>query len=197
MRQTLYRNSYRKALSVAILLSGSAAVLGAILVMMSWREPQPQYYATTTNGVVAPLYSLSEPVLTSQFILEWASLAARKSFNLDFVHYQDQLNAAKPYFTPDGWSKFQGALKSSGMLDMVTGKKVVMSAIVSGAPVVLSQSVIHGRYTWTIQLPVLLSFSSTSENRKMRYILTMNVQRVPTLDAAQGVQISDFDAMQR
>jgi intracellular multiplication protein IcmL len=194
MSSTFYRNSYRKALGAAVLLSTSASVLAAILVMMSWREPQPTYFATTTNGVVTPLYSLSEPVLTSQFILEWASLAARKAFNLDFVHYADQLNEAKPYFTSDGWEKFQGALKSSGMLDTVTDKKVVMSAIVSGTPVVLSRAVVHGRFTWTIQLPVLVSFSSTSEKRKMQMIITMNVQRVPTLDASQGVQISDFAA---
>lgn len=194
MNQTFYRNSYRKALGGAMLLSLSAAVLAAILVMMSWREPQPDYYASTTNGVVVPLHSLSQPVLTSQYILEWASLAARKAFNLDFVHYEDQMNEAKPYFTQDGWDKFQEALKSSGLLDTVISKKVVMSAIVSGTPVVLSRALIHGRFTWTMQLPILVSFTSSSEIQKRQFIITMNVQRVPSLDAPQGVQISDFEA---
>jgi intracellular multiplication protein IcmL len=144
--------------------------------------------------VVTPLHSLSEPVLTSQYILEWASLAARKAFNLDFVHYEDQLAEAKPYFTPDGWDKFEAALKSSGLLESVTGKKLVMSAIVSGTPVVLNRAVIHGRFTWTMQLPVLVSFTSSSENRKEPLIITMNVQRVPSLEAPQGIQISDFQA---
>lgn len=194
MSQTLYRNSYRKALGAAVLLSISAASLAGILVMMSLKEPQPKYFATTTNGVVKPLYSLTEPVLTSQYILEWASLATRKAFNLDFVHYQDQLTAAEPYFTPSGWEKFQEALKSSGMLQTVMGQKLVMSAIISGTPVVLNRSIRNGRFTWTLQLPVLVSFSSTSEQKKMRFIVTMNVQRVPTLDASQGVQINDFSA---
>lgn len=194
MSQTFYRNSYRKALSAAILLSISAAALAGILVMMSWREPQAKYFATTTNGVVTPMYSLTEPVLTSQFILEWASLATRKAFNLDFVHYEQQLDEAKPYFTPDGWEKFQEALKSSKLLDTVTGKKLVMSAIVSGTPVVLNRAIYHGRFTWAIQLPVLVSFSSANEKQKMQFVITMNVQRVPTVDASQGVQISDFEA---
>ncbi len=194
MSQTFYRNSYRKALSAAILLSTSAAALAGILVMMSMREPQPQYFASTTNGVVTKMYSLSEPILTSKFILEWASLATRKAFNLDFVHYEQQLDQAKPYFTPDGWEEFQKALKTSSLLGTVKGQKVVMSAIVSGTPVVLNRAVLHGRFTWTIQLPVLVSFSSTSENQKKHLVVTMNVQRVPTLDASQGVQISDFEA---
>lgn len=195
MSQTLYRNSYRKALGAAVLLSISAASLAGILVMMGLKEPQPEYFATTTNGIVRPMHSLTQPVLTSQYILEWASLATRKAFNLDFVHYEQQLNEAKPYFTSNGWEKFQAALKSSGMLQTVTGEKVVMSAIISGTPVVLNRSIRNARFTWTLQLPVLVSFSSTSEQKKMRFIVTMNVQRVPTLDASQGVQINDFSAV--
>lgn len=194
MSQTFYRNSYRKALGAAILLSISAASMAGILVMMGVKEPQPKYFATTTNGVVAPLHALTEPVLTSQYILEWASLATRKALNLSFVHYQEQLTEASPYFTPNGWNSFEGALKSSGMLEEITSKKLDMSAIISGTPVVLNRSIMNGRFTWTIQLPVLVSFSSTSEQRKMRFIVTMNVQRVPTLDASQGVQINDFSA---
>lgn len=189
-----YRDHYRRTISVLLVFSVVAVALSLILGLMSLTRKQPKYYATTTSGIIVPLHSLSEPVITQKYLLQWAEIAARTALNLDFVNYGSQLKRAKPFFTSGGWSSFNKALKSSNMLATVIDQKVRMSAVVSGAPVIQSQAIVHSRYTWRIQMPLLITFNSASQESKMRVVVTMNISRVPVLGSPQGIQISDFAA---
>ena len=191
-KNSLYRDHYRMALGGTIFLALLCVCLTALFVLMTITQPQPKYYATTTTGEVIPLQSLSEPVVTNTYLLQWASLATRAAYNLDFINYKNQLQAARPYFTSDGFQKLQEAFTSSGLLDTLVQKKLIMTAIVSGDPVITSNFVLYGRHNWTIQLPLLVSFESASEHRRVHVMVTMRVQRVPVLDSEKGIQISDF-----
>jgi len=193
-KNVFFRDSYRRAIKCIIFLSVLAVVLASILIGLIITTPRSKYYATTTAGQVIPMHSLSEPVITNSYLLQWASLATRTAFNLDFVHYKDQLNRAESDFTPDGWKKFLSALEESSLLKTVIDKKLQMSAIVSGTPVIVSTGVIHGRFTWRLQLPILITFTSANQTSKLKWMVTMNVQRISTLDAYKGIQISDFIA---
>lgn len=190
----LYRGHYRVALGGVILMSIVTIILTGILVSLTFFTPQPKYFATTTTGVEVPLHSLSEPVITKPYLLQWASLATRKAYNLSFDSYQKQINAVKPFFTPNGFAKLKEALKKSGLLDEVINKKLVMSAVVDGDPVIVKEYKLHGAHTWEVQLPLLVSFESASENRKIHTVVGLRIQRVPVLSAEKGIQISDFVA---
>ncbi len=192
----LRRDKYRIAVKWLVIMSVITVVLSAILTSMFVFKvnEKANYYASTTTGYVIPLHPLSEPVVTQQYLLQWAELATRKAYNLDFINYQKQLQGAKAYFTPGGWNQFNAALKKASLLDTVIDKKLNMSAVVSGTPVILAKAVVHGRFTWRIQLPILVTFVSASSHSQSQVLVTMNIQRIPTLDAAKGIQISSFDA---
>jgi len=138
------------------------------------------------------LHSLSEPVVTKSYLLQWASLSAQMSYNLNFTDYKKQIQSVSPYFTANGFAKYQQALKSSGLLDTVINKKVMMSAIVSGDAVIASDFVEHGRRNWIVQLPMLVTFQSASETKHIHTYVTMRIQRVPVIGANNGIQISNF-----
>jgi intracellular multiplication protein IcmL len=188
----LYRDHYRAALGGVILMSVLTAVLVGILIFMTLKPTKPKYYATTTTGVVVPLFSLSQPVVTKPYLLQWASLATRAAYNLSFDNYQAQLKSASAYFTANGFAKFNKALKTSGLLNEVINKKLVMSAVVNGDPVIVKNFISRGVHMWEVQLPLLVSFESASENRTMNLLVSMRIQRVSTLGAEKGILISDF-----
>ncbi|MCH9770502.1 MAG: type IVB secretion system apparatus protein IcmL/DotI [Gammaproteobacteria bacterium] len=189
----LYRDQYRRVLRWNMLLVVIALALTGILIFMNVTARQSRYYASTVNGYVIPLHSLSEPVITPKVLMQWGEVAARTAYNFDFAHYQTELQQAKPYFTPDAWKQFNKALHSSGLLDQVIKNKLVMNSVVSGPPVILSQGKVHGAYTWTLQMPILLTFTSANENTQGHLIVTMTISRVPVLAAPKGIQISDFE----
>ena len=193
-RNNFYRDSYRKLLNVLVLLLWVGIVLAIALGVMVYAPQQPKYYASTTTGNVTPLFPLSEPVVTDNFILKWSSLVALGVFNLNFNQVDTQLDKQKTKFTADGWNALTGALKSSGFLTSVEQNKLISSAVVDGAPVIVTRAIISGRFSWVIQLPVLISFSSASQNAQEKMILTITVMRVPVLGAPQGIQVTNFSA---
>lgn len=189
-----YRDNYRRTMKILAVMIVICAILASVLAWMTYDKKQPLYYAAMTTGEVVPMHALSEPVVTSDFIIRWSSLTARLIYNLNFATYQQQLNEVKNRFTSDGWEKMIGALNSSGLIQQMLGSKLIISSVVSGPPVILSRLIIHGRFTWRVQMPMLVTYTSASESSQRRILITMNIQRVPTLDVANGVQIIDFSA---
>lgn len=189
-----YRDSYRRTMSLLTFMILVCALLASVLVWMSFDKKQPEYYAALTTGEIVPMHPLSEPVLTSDFITEWAALTTRSIYNLNFSSYQQQLSAVQPRFTEAGWQKLMAALNGSGMINEVVNSRLILSSVISGPPVVTSEVVLHGRFTWRVQMQVLVTYTSASAQTQRTIIVTMDVQRVPTLDASQGIQVINFKA---
>lgn len=191
-RNEFYRDNYRRVLALLLLLSAIGLVCVGLLAFVDYQRPLPKYYATLSNGRVVPMQSLTEPMVTSAYIMEWASLAVRAAYNLDFVNYQAQLQKASAYFTPSGWSAFTNALTASGVISSLQSNKLIMTSVVTSAPIVLDRSIISGHYSWHMQVPLLVTYSSASENRKQSLVVTLTIMRVSTLDTEQGIQINSF-----
>jgi intracellular multiplication protein IcmL len=49
-----------------------------------------------------------------------------------------------------------------------------------------------GFYAWQVQLPMLLTYQSASDNIQSRIVLTLLVTRVPTSESVKGIGISSF-----
>ncbi|OGT52825.1 MAG: type IV secretion protein IcmL [Gammaproteobacteria bacterium RIFCSPHIGHO2_12_FULL_41_15] len=193
-KNDLYRDHYRRVLSGLIAMVVTCLALSLLLAGMVLRTSKTNYYATTTTGQIIPMQPLSAPVVTGSYLLQWAELATRACFNLDFVHYSQQLEQASSYFTPTGWNALMGALKKSKVLDSLEQNKLMMSAVVDGPAVILDEEIVRGRYTWRVQLPLLVTYTSASENKQAHFTVTMDIVRVPVLEAAKGIQIDKFSA---
>lgn len=193
-RSNFYRDSYRKLLNILIFLVGLAIVLSLFLGYSILSTSQSQYFASTTSGEVIPMHSLSEPVVTSDFILKWSSLLARQVYNLNFNEWEQQLQQVQPSFTENGWQAMNRALQSSGLISAIEQNKLVTSAVVVGAPVILTREILQGRFTWTVQFPLLITYTSANESRKQTVVITMRISRVPVLDVSQGIQCDGFVA---
>jgi intracellular multiplication protein IcmL len=191
-RNEFYRDSYRRILSVLLFFSLISVLLVGALAFLELTEPLPKYYATLSNGRIVPMQALSEPTVTSDYIMQWSSMTMRAAYNLDFVNYQTQLNQAQPYFTADGWNAFMGALNGTGVIDSLQTNKLILAAVVSDTPIVLNRAIINGHYTWSVQVPLLITYSSASENKKQKIIITMTIVRVSGLDTPQGIQINNI-----
>lgn len=188
----LYRDHYRVALGGVLVMALLSVCLMGLFVWVSIDQQPAKYYATTTTGLIIPMRSLSEPVVRKPYLMQWASIVTRATYNLDALNYQQELDNVKPYFTAGGFDKFEGALKSSGLLQKIIDKRLRMSAIVSGDPVIIREFTMYGRYNWVVQLPLLVSLESASQHVRLHLMATMRIQRVPVLSSKEGIQISDY-----
>jgi intracellular multiplication protein IcmL len=193
-KNNFYRDGYRRLMRIILIASLVAVTLLLVLSYLIFTQPKAKYYASTTTGRVIPIESLSSPVVTSTFIRQWASLAVRSSFNLDFVHYQTQLSKSSFYFVPSGWSAFKTALQASGVLKTLVQKKLFASAFVNGTPRIIDRYISHGQFTWKVQLPLLVTYTSASAKTTRQLYVALTIKRVPELTFPKGIAITGFAA---
>jgi intracellular multiplication protein IcmL len=194
LRNDFYRDGYKRVILALLLSVLLNAVLIATFTFVVTHPPAPQYFATTINGRITPLIPLDQPNMPPSTLLQWSNSAAIAAYTYNFVNYRQELQAASEFFTPDGWTEFTNALKASNNLNAVIDKKLVVSAVATGAPVILDQGIIDGIYTWRVQMPMLVTYQSASQTARQNVLVTMVIQRISTLNSARGIGISSFVA---
>ncbi len=189
-----FRDSYRRLLNLLVLLLWVAVALSTTLAFLMITPGTPKYYASSTMGEIYDLHALSEPVVTDDFVLKWASMLATSVYNLNFNSYESQLEASRPKFTENGWQAMQQSL-NSGLIASIKANKLIVSSVVNGAPVISMRAVIHHRYTWVVEFPLLLTYQSASQVKKQTLHVQVRVMRVPVLDVPHGIQCDGFMSM--
>lgn len=192
LRNDFYKDSYRRVLTALLIMVLLNVVLTALLYYVIKNRPKPEYFATTNDGKVIRMYALSEPVVTPAELLQWTTVAATSVNTYNFVNWRKELQDASNYFTPTGWREFQDELKKSNNLETVVTKKLSVSAVATGAPVILDRGLIGGVYKWKVQIPLLIAYESASTNISQPVVATMLVTRVSTLDTPKGIAIDAF-----
>lgn len=193
-RNDFYRDNYRKVVGMLLLSVVIMTILTGGLIYLITNPPEPRYFATTTDGRIAPLIPLDQPNVSQAALLQWANTAAVLAYTYNFVNYRQALQETAAYFTPDGWDAFIQALKNSNNLVAVQAKKLVVSAVATGAPIILQQGLLSGVYSWRVQIPMLVTYQSASQFSRQSITVTMLITRVSTLNSPQGIGIAQFVA---
>lgn len=176
----------KKSTSLCVLLS--AICFGAAL---SGCAPKTDHiYA---NGVSTG--ALTQPVVNNATIMAWANEAAITAYSYDYNNYQTQLQNTSQYFTTEGWQTFMTALTASGNLNKVKEHKMVVSAVIDGTPSILSRGELAGRYSWKVQVPLLVTYLSAHDSNKQKLNVTMLIVRTAPAEGARGLGIKQFIAV--
>ena len=193
LRNNFYRDNFRRLMVMCLLLLGIIAALVGYVFYQQKNQPKPTYFATTSDGKLIKLIALNQPNLQTNALLQWATEAGTAAYTFNFVNYRKALQDVRQYFTKLGYQNFLSALTGSRNLEAVRSKKLVVSSVPTGAPVVLKEGVTsNGRYAWQVQFPMLLTYQSASDSIKQNIVVTMLITRVPTLESERGVGIASF-----
>ncbi len=192
MRNAFYRDGQHKLIVVFLLSVVVNIALTVLLIYMVTHPPTPKYFATSSNGRITQLVPLNQPNTSDNAVIQWSSVATMAAYSYNFVNYRSELEAASGFFTGAGWDQFMEALQSSNNLDAVKAKKLVVSAVVTGAPIILKKGMLSDRYAWRIQMPLLVTYQSASEFTQQNLNVTLLVTRVDTLNSPSGIGIAQF-----
>lgn len=150
------------------------------------------------DGRIMPLVPVDQPNQSNDEVLRWASQAALAAFSYSYVNYHDELQASSEFFTDNGWSQFLNALGGSNNLLTLTARQMVASAqLLAPAqiitpPAVISEGPLKGRYSWHIEVPVLVTYQNASEYTQQASMVSIWVVRVPVSNAPRGIGIEQL-----
>lgn len=192
LRNAFYRDHYRRAVIALWILMVINGLLVVMIVDKMVSLPKPQYFATTADGRMINWHPLTDPAVPDRFVTQWAANAVRQAFSVDFVHWRHQLQQASNNFTHYGWTTFLDALKKSNNLTTLTHLKMVSDATITGAPKILKEEVINGRYAWKVELPILIVYKNAQRSIPMPMEVTLIVLRIPVQENPSRIAINNF-----
>ncbi len=192
LRNRFYQDGYFRMLFILLLTIGLAVLLGIAVIYRLAHPPKPLYFPTTPDGRIIQTFPLSKPVVSDDFVLQWATDSVSKAFALDFVHWRHQLSSAEENFTPFGWKGFVKSLKESNNLNTLMDKQLVSNLKITGSPRVARRALIKGRYAWRILVPAMLQFKGAHFNLQMPMNIALIIVRVPVKNYPQRIAINNF-----
>ncbi|MCC6597198.1 MAG: type IVB secretion system apparatus protein IcmL/DotI [Alphaproteobacteria bacterium] len=198
VRNEFYRDGYRSLLRLAT-LQGIVilALLGAMYFVIQVHQPENRYFATTEDGRLVPMVPLNEPNMSTPALMSWVAQAATEVMTFGFNDYRRRLQESSRSFTRRGWESFTQALSRSRIIEMVEANQQVVTAAPQGAPIIISEGLVAGRYQWQIQMPLILTYQSGARTRTDNLLITLVVVRVPRLESSNGIGIEQWIAVAR
>lgn len=198
VRNEFYRDGYRSLLRLS-LIQGIVilGLLGAIYFVIQTHQPENRYFATTEDGRLIPMVSLSQPNLSTPALMSWVAQATTEVMTFGFNDYKRRLQEASRSFTRRGWESFTQALQQARIIEMVEANQQVVTAAPQGAPILESEGLVSGRYQWIIQLPLVLTYQSGARTKSDSLLVTLVIVRVPRLESPNGVGIEQWIAVPR
>jgi intracellular multiplication protein IcmL len=193
IRNEYYRDGYRTLQKTVLFLVVSMIMLiGAMFFVINVHQPQDRYFATTVDGRLVPMVSLSQPNLSNPALMSWVAQAATEVLTFGFHDYRRRLQESSRNFTRTGWESFTTALERSSILEMVQNNRQVVTAAPRAAPVLLWEGLDNGRYSWRIEIPLIVTYQSGSQRKTDSLRVTLTVVRVPKLESPNGVGIEQW-----
>lgn len=189
------------------------AILTLFMIVYSFNRALPQYIAVPDNYLYLGdmqqgsyyqnkpsdnkykiMTDLSQPMRSVEEVSDLAASLAANALTLNFVGYYDQLSVVRDRFTEAGWLSFGQSLVKSGFIDAVLKKKLSVSAVVIGTPVLLNRGMLAGAYAWKFQMPLLVTYESASSKITQNQIVTVVFKRVPLVGrgAEVGIAVDSF-----
>lgn len=198
IRNEFYRDGYRNLLRLSVLQSLIIlGMVGAMYFVIQVHQPENRYFATTEDGRLVPMVALNQPNLSTPALMSWVAQGATEVMTFGFNDYRRRLQEASRNFTGPGWESFTGALERARIIETVEANQQVVTAAPQGAPILLSEGLVNGRYQWTIELPLILSYQSGTKVKSDSLLVTIVIVRVPRLESPNGVGIEQWIAVKR
>ncbi|RDI48614.1 DotI/IcmL/TraM family protein [Aquicella lusitana] len=191
IKNDFYRDSFGKVVFIILSICAAIFLLIGISLYLYLNKPQPITFGVDPEWRVQAAVPINQPYLETPDLLQWVSDALQKVFVFDFYHYNDQLQKAAHFFTPSGWKVFLNQLNIYVNYNSVQTNKQFVSAAPTGAPFILQQGLLSGRYAWWVQMPISITYTSYNRSSVRAITLQVLVVRVPTLNNLDGVGIEN------
>jgi len=139
---------------------------------------------------------LTQSYIQQTALLTWANEATVATYTFNFVNYNTQFQSISNYFTPEGWETFHDKLTGSDIFKFMIDKKLLITAVTTKAPIILKQGVLNGHYSWRVQMPLLVTYQSSTEWTHETLMVTMVIERTAPYEGIKGIRVVELTAEQ-
>jgi intracellular multiplication protein IcmL len=192
LKDDFYRDGFQRVILAISIIAIAIGLLVAISAYLILSKPKPVIFPTDNEWRILSDVPVEIPYLSTADLLQWVTNVLKSGFTYDFINYSTQLSVQKKYFTDNGWTVFQNQINNYANANDVQKYKYFVSATPAGAPFVVNQGKLQGRYAWWVQMPITLGYSSNIKVSNTTLTIQVLVVRVPTLNNLFGVAVDNI-----
>lgn len=192
IKTDFYRDSFGKVIFIIASIFLAIIFLIAVALYLHYEQPPPIVFNVDKEWRVKPEVPLDQPYLPTAEVLQWVGEIIPRVFTLDYYHYNDQLKSFQNYFTENGWKIYQNQLNIYANSNDTQQKKLFLMAAPSGAPYIVKEGLLTGRYGWWVQMPITIQYIGGQRTLSNEITLQILVLRVSTLNNLAGVAIDNI-----
>lgn len=194
LHDDFYRDRFS---SLVLVICGALIAITAVVCVSLYlylHVPPPINFKVDADMRVQAAVPLDRPYLSTPDLLQWVADVLPKSFGLDFVYYDSQLNQYKKYFTTQGWQAFKNQLNIFANFTDLQANKIFVYGAPNAAPYILNERVIQETnvYGWWVQVPLVISYDGYKPPPSKNVTFQVLVVRVSTLNNLSGVAIDNI-----
>ena len=161
----------------------------AFIIMQFKEAPAPVYFPLKKSDQLIDPMPLEKPSLTEAELLNWITEAMIVSFSFNYHNYDKITDKINAYFDSIGLTSYLKMIGEHKQIQQVVNKKLILSGRPTGAPRIIKDGIVDGRYAWEINLPFIFKFRSQQLKQDIELVLDIFVVRVPEQAAPLGVKI--------
>lgn len=192
LKDDFYRDGFYKVLFALITICSAIGLLAVLSFYLYQEQPPPVFFATDNEWRILPDVPVNQPYLNTPDLVQWVSTVIPAAFHFDFVNYTTQMNNLQRYFTPEGWKKYNDQIAPFVNQTVLQNGKLFVNGSAFGAPFILNQGMLQGRYGWWIQMPIAVEYATFERSTTQNISVQVLVVRIPTLNNLDGVAIDNF-----
>ncbi len=192
LKNDFYQDGFKKMLLTTATILAAGVVLIIVSVYLFLQKPEPVIFYTDNEWRILPDVPLDQPYVKTSDLIQWVSNVLPAAFTLDFINYNNQLKAVMQYFTDNGQKRFIDQLNLYISYNFVQNSKLFANGSAAGAPFILNQGLLSGKYSWWIQMPINVTFTSIERVTYQSFIVQVLVQRMSTLENLTGLTIENI-----
>lgn len=186
--------TWKKGFNRIVIILGILTVAVVLAVGMAFwavsSKPEPRYFAAREDGGILPIVAVKEPFLTDNQITNFATESITRAMTLNFANWRQDLSDASTYFTrPEGWDAYVQSINDSGLMDYIVSRRLIATAVANQAVITQRGANDRGVYGWVVQVPMTVTYQSSSDTQTENYIVEMEIVRVPTWEMSRGVGV--------
>lgn len=178
---------------IVIILGVMVAAVLICVIMAFWAlssKPEPVYFAAREDGGILPIVAVKEPFLTDNQVINFSTEAITRAMTLNFANWRQDLADASSYFTrPEGWDAYLLSINESGMMDYIVTQRLIASTVANGAVITQRGANERGVYSWLVQVPLTVTYQSSSDTQTENLLAEIEIVRVPTWEMSRGVGV--------
>lgn len=188
--QALLRRSFMSQTIMAVAIVG----LVADRVWISHHPPPAHFFYTDGMHTPYEIMPLDAPVMSEADLKTWTVQSVVAAYTLNFKEYRDQSSKASAHFTIAGWNSFGTAFITTGNLEQLKRARLVVSAQPERAATIRDKSIIDGRLTYKIELPLIVTYENENQSNTQHLLVTVIVIRDIETDHPDGIAIDQLNA---